>query len=97
MISLTLTKAEAILVKELIQESVGDLIECIENELAETEEAEKLHDTVKNNYVTNLENEVKRLEDLLKNQEKSPYGIKKDGTPRAKPGRKTLKYKKAGK
>jgi hypothetical protein len=47
----------------------------------------QLREDFENKY-RNLTDHVFVLRDRIKTLEQSPYGIKKDGTPRAKPGRK---------
>ena len=69
---------------------------------------EEVANAAKQNYVVNLESTVSRLEDELQslknksvNQKaitvNAPWGLKKDGTPVAKPGRKPGQKKRKSK
>jgi hypothetical protein len=112
MIKALITRAEALLIIELINKSATDLINTLLIAVEEESEKEQVANAAKQNYVVNLENEVKTLKALLdaKNlmpateqpkteppkkmvmvRRKARWGLKKDGTPKAKPGRKTAK------
>ena len=111
MIDVKITRAEALLIIELINKSATDLINTLLVSVEEENDKEQVAKAAKQNYVVNLENEVKTLKALLDAKSLMPntqpkatppkkmvlvrrkarWGLKKDGTPKAKPGRKTLK------
>ena len=97
MINVQLKKAEAILLIELIHDFCKKSIENIDIALQNELDKEEVQKTARNNYVANLEKEVQRLSTIEEPPEEAPYGLKKDGTPRARPGRKTAKTAKKGK
>ena len=114
MINLELTKAEALLAYELFKQNNENLLEQIMQNVDEKMTHEHMRSEARKNYLTNLENEAKKVSDLegqvqsLKAQldaknlaAKSntlkvrktqaikpfaPWGLKKDGTPKKKPG-----------
>lgn len=88
MINVQLKKAEAILLIELIHDFCKKSIENIDIALQNEIDKEEMQKTARKNYVANLEKEVQRLSTK---SDEAPYGLKKDGTPRARPGRKTAK------
>jgi hypothetical protein len=96
MIKLQLTKAEALLAYELFKQNNEELLEQISQGLDEQMTREEMEKAARKNYVTNLENEVKSLRTKLdaKNMasasnvvQEAPWGLKKDGTPKKRPGR----------
>ena len=103
MIDVKLTRAEALLIMELIQKSAKELSESLLIAVEDENDKEQVAKAAKQNYVKNLEEENRRLEREIKGlltpvtitkvSESSiaPHGYKKDGTPKAKPGRKTVK------
>lgn len=101
MIDVKLTRAEALLIIELVQKSAKEISEALLIAVEEQNDKEQLAKAAKQNYVVNLEAEVKRLTELVNKPKvfelpKGEWGLKKDGTPRAKPGRKTIKRKTKG-
>ena len=102
MINVHLTRAEALLIVELVNKSRDSLVESLIIAVEEENDKETLAKTAKQNYVANLEKEVRRLEEKVQAMDEAkeiiaaPHGIKKDGTPKAKPGRKTIKRKTKG-
>lgn len=112
MINVAITRAEALLIIELVNKSTQDLINTLLISVEEASDKEQVAKAAKQNYVVNLENEVKTLKSLLDAKSLMPemgqlktippkkmvlvrrkarWGLKKDGTPKAKPGRKTVK------
>jgi hypothetical protein len=107
MITVELSKAEALLYMEMIKRNTNDLLEQLSDELDIAVTGEEMSQAVKENYVTNLENENKALRAQIdaKNlasdpaalkprkkmgrpaKPKAPWGYKKDGTPKKRPGR----------
>jgi len=101
MIDVKLTRAEALLIIELVQKSAKEISESLLIAVEDENDKEQLAKAAKQNYVVNLEAEVKRLTELVNKPKvfelpKGEWGLKKDGTPRAKPGRKTIKRKTKG-
>ena len=102
MIDVKLTRAEALLIIELVQKSAKELSEALLIAVEDENDKEQLAKAAKQNYTANLEAEVKRLTELVNKPKvfelpKGEWGLKKDGTPRAKPGRKDIKRKTKGK
>jgi hypothetical protein len=98
-IDVKITRAEALLIVELVKKSTEGLIESLIVAVEDENDKEQVARAAKQNYVSNLESEVKRLTNLVNEKavaQNAPHGLKKDGTPRAKPGRKTLKRKTRG-
>ena len=101
MINVKLTRAEALLIIELIKKSAQELINTLLIAVEEESDKEQVARAAKQNDVQNLEAEVRRLTDLVNKKpdgkpmefalKKNGWGLKKDGTPKAKPGRKTIK------
>lgn len=99
MIDVKLTRAEALLIVELVQKSARELSESLIIAVEDENDKEQVAKAAKQNYVKNLEEENRRLEreitglltpvTITKVSESSiaPHGYKKDGTPKAKPGR----------
>lgn len=105
MITVELSKAEALLYMEMIKRNTNDLLEQLANELDIAVTGEEMSQAVKENYVTNLENENKALRTMMNAEvsdqpeakpakkkgraakPKAPWGYKKDGTPKKRPGR----------
>lgn len=106
MITVELSKAEALLYMEMIKRNTNDLLEQLSNELDIAVTGEEMSQAAKENYVANLENEVKALraqidaknlasdpaglkpaKKAIKLKPKAPWGYKKDGTPKKRPGR----------
>lgn len=101
MISIQITKAEAVMMMELIHNFCTKSIENIDIALSNAVDKENISKAARSNYISNLEKEVKRLTELTNFKaeapsEDAPYGLKKDGTPKARPGRKTAKKAKKG-
>lgn len=101
MIDVKLTRAEALLIIELVQKSAKEISEALLIAVEDENDKEQLAKAAKQNYTANLEAEVKRLTELVNKPKvfelpKGEWGLKKDGTPRAKPGRKTIKRKTKG-
>lgn len=103
MITLDLTKAEALLYMEMLKRNTREMLDQIAENMDEQVAREEMNIAAKQNYVTNLENEVKALRAKvdaatvaanpapLKTKAKAlkpvaPWGYKKDGTPKKKPG-----------
>jgi len=79
---INLTLAEGALVKQLLAEHAQQMLEYIEDcSLDATEESETIEHLFKN-----VEEPKPHVEEL-KPKVDAPYGLKKDGTPKAKPGR----------
>ena len=92
MINIFLSRAEALLIVELLNKANESLVQSLIIGVEEENDKDNLARAAKENYVTNLEMEVRRLEQHVAAQKRTPeapHGLKKDGTPRAKPGRKT--------
>lgn len=102
MVNILLSRAEALLIVELVNKARDSLTQALIIGVEEENAKDEVARAAKNNYVTNLEVEVKRLEQqvealkdsnevakAVKKLQQAPYGMKKDGTPKAKPGRKT--------
>jgi len=114
MINVELTKAEALLYMELIKHNTRELLEQIAQGLDEEVTRAEMEAAAQDNYITNLENEAKKVADLeievqqlraridaqnlpatsnkIKTPAKrlkpvAPWGYKKDGTPKKRPGR----------
>ena len=105
MITIELSKAEALLYMEMIKRNGNELIEQIGEQLDEQVTHEEMAMAVKDNYVANLENENKSLRTMMNAEvsdqpeakpakkkgrpakPKAPWGYKKDGTPKKRPGR----------
>jgi len=96
MITIQLTPAQAALFHELLRTSTEDVLEQITESIGELATQDHLVEKASENYVINLENKVKELEKALNEKPaakpaakvNAPYGYKKDGTPKARPGRK---------
>ena len=114
MIEIELTKAEALLYMEMIKRNTREMLEQIAEKMDEVVTHEEMRIAARENYVTNLENEAKKvvhLEDEVKQlraridaqhlaaksntlktrkaralKVDAPWGLKKDGTPKKKPG-----------
>lgn len=107
MIEVKLTRAEALHIIDLVQKSSEELVNTMLIAIEECNDKEQVVRTAKQNYVANLEAEVKRLTNLVNEKpmsqpkvfelSKGEWGLKKDGTPRAKPGRKAIKRTTKGK
>lgn len=105
MINLQLSKAEALLAFELFKANTDALLEQIMDKVDEDVTQENMIHAASENYVANLEKEVERLsaenEGLkvappvtkpakkVAHKPKAPWGYKKDGTPKKRPGRAT--------
>jgi hypothetical protein len=92
MIDVKITRAEALLIMELIQKSAKELSESLLIAVEDENDKEQVAKAAKQNYVKNLEEENRRLEKdiaglLTPVTIPAPHGYKKDGTPKAKPGR----------
>ncbi len=105
MITVELSKAEALLYMEMIKRNTNDLLEQLANELDIAVTGEEMNQAAKENYVANLENENKALRTMMNAEvsdqpeakpakkkgrpakPKAPWGYKKDGTPKKRPGR----------
>lgn len=98
MINILLSRAEALLIVELLNKSHDSLIQSLIISVEDENDKDQVARAAKENYVANLEMEVKRLEAQLKapSVTASSYGLKKDGTPKAKPGRKSINRKTKG-
>lgn len=111
MITLELSKAEALLYMEMLKRNTREMLDQIGENMDEAVAKEEMTIAARSNYVTNLENEVKNLRAQLdaKNiaaesnklygkpkakpakkqpliKSPAPWGYKKDGTPKKKPG-----------
>lgn len=106
MIHLELSKAEALLAFELFKANTDALLEQIMDKVDAEVTNDSMVQTARENYVANLEAEVKNLQALIdakniasesnkiygkpakkKTKPKAPWGYKKDGTPKKRPGR----------
>lgn len=107
MINVELTKAEALLYMELIRHNTDQLLEQIAQGLDEAVTHAEMEMAAQENYMTNLENEAKKVASLEAEIKKwqelkveqlvgrkprakkpaAPWGYKKDGTPKKRPGR----------
>ena len=100
MINILLTRAEALLIVELLNKAHDSVTQSLIIGVEEANDRENLARTAKDNYVANLEAEVKRLGAQVAAQKptaNAPHGLTKDGTPKAKPGRKTTRKTKGKK
>ena len=102
MIELELNKGQAIFLMEAVKHHARQITDQIADHLEDEITAFELEQTVAENYVKNLEGEVKRLEEkiasltaALEFDEKQDskwkdamkvFNLKLDGTPKAKPG-----------
>ena len=102
MIHLELSKAEALLAFELFKANTDALLEQIMDKVEAEVTNDSMVQTARENYVANLEKEVERLSAQnaamatapavtkpakKKAKPKAPWGYKKDGTPKKRPGR----------
>jgi len=105
MITVELSKAEALLYMEMIKRNTNDLLEQLSDELDIAVTGEEMSQAAKENYVANLEKENQALRTMLNAEvsdqpeakpakkkgrpakPKAPWGYKKDGTPKKRPGR----------
>jgi len=105
MITVNLSKGEALLYIEMIKRSNEELLSQISEKLDESVTQQEMVQAARHNYIANLENEVKALRTMMNaevsNQPKvkpankkgrpakpkAPWGYKKDGTPKKRPGR----------
>lgn len=107
MITLELSKAEALLYMEILKRNTREMIDQIAENMDSVVTKEEMEQAARSNYVINLENEVKNLraqidaKNLASESNKiygkpakkkvakkveAPWGYKKDGTPKKKPG-----------
>ena len=102
MVELELTRAEALLAFELIKHNAECICDQILDAVNSEVNEEELQRAAQRNYVINLEEEVKNLRAMIDSKNlasdpaglkpkakkvDAPWGLKKDGTPKKRPGR----------
>lgn len=105
MITVNLSKGEALLYIEMIKRSNEELLAQISEKLEESVTQQEMVQAARQNYIANLESENKALRTMLNAEvsdqpeakpakkkgrtakPKAPWGYKKDGTPKKRPGR----------
>jgi hypothetical protein len=106
MITVNLSKGEALLYIEMIKRSNEELLSQISEKLDESVTQQEMVQAARHNYIANLEGEVNALraqidaknlasdpaalkprKKAVKLKPKAPWGYKKDGTPKKRPGR----------
>lgn len=101
MINIHLSRAEALHIIELLNKAHDSLTQSLLIAVEDENAKDEVVRAAKLNYVSNLETEVARLQEqadsINKTKEIAPYGLKKDGTPKARPGRKVATRKTKGK
>jgi hypothetical protein len=105
MITVNLSKGEALLYMEMIKRNSQELLAQISEKLEESVTQQEMMQAASQNYITNLEGEVQILraqidaknlasdpaglkprKKMVKLKPKAPWGYKKDGTPKKRPG-----------
>lgn len=105
MITVNLSKGEALLYIEMIKRNNQELLSQIGDKLEDSVTQQEMMQAASQNYVANLENENRALRTMLNAEAsdqpeakpakkkgrpakpKAPWGYKKDGTPKKRPGR----------
>lgn len=85
MVEIHVSEAEAVYLIDTLRKQTKTLIESIMYAIDEEQEKKPLPGTLLNNALTNATNHIAALEKEL---ESKSYGLKKDGTPKKRPGRK---------
>jgi DNA-binding protein H-NS len=105
MITVNLSKGEALLYIEMIKRNNQELLSQIGDKLEDSVTQQEMMQAASQNYVANLENENRALRTMMNAEvsdqpevkpakkkgrpakPKAPWGYKKDGTPKKRPGR----------
>lgn len=105
MITVNLSKGEALLYIEMIKRNNEELLAQISEKLEESVAEQEMMQAASHYYVANLESENKALRNMMNAEvsdqpeakpakkkvrpakPKAPWGYKKDGTPKKRPGR----------
>jgi DNA-binding protein H-NS len=105
MITVDISKGEALLYMEMIRRNSQKLLAQIGDKLEQSVTEQEMMQAARHNYIANLENENKALRTMMNAEvsdqpevkpakkkgrtakPKAPWGYKKDGTPKKRPGR----------